>query len=227
MISESTVFVVDDDENVRNAMRWLIEPAGYPVEAYATARDFLEGQDPSRPGCLIVDVRLPGMSGFELLEHVVNRKPSIPVIVITGYGDVRAAVRAMKCGALDFIEKPFDNDVLLRRIREAVELDRHNRAEHTCRSVISARVGKLTRREREVMNLVVNGLPNKAIAAELHVSQKTVEAHRANTMRKMQANSLPDLVRFAHVAEEMNGQAASFTDRYIEHESEPSTVEFA
>ena len=208
MESEPTVFVVDDDNDVRDSLRWLIESAGFHVETHATPQAFLESYRPGAPGCVVVDLRMPGMSGIDLQEKLSGKEPSIPVIVITAFGDVATAVRAMKSGAVDFLEKPFDSQALVARIRDAVALDADRRAEHEERAKVMARAARLTRREREVMGLVVRGLPNKAIAAELHISQKTVEAHRASTMKKMKAQSLPDLVRYAEMMTESGSAGA-------------------
>ena len=197
-----TVFVVDDDETVRNFMRMLIQPTGIRMEAHSTADEFLDVYDSSRPGCLVVDVRLPGMSGIELYDRLRTMKSEIPVIVITGYGDVGMAVQAMKRGAFDFFQKPFDGQTVLQRVREALKLDASRREERARRKVIVERAKRLTPREREVMGMVVSGLPNKTVAVRLQVSQKTVEAHRASAMRKMEASSLPDLVRYAEMVSE-------------------------
>lgn len=207
MVCQPTVFVIDDDAAVRDSLRCLIGSAGFGVQTHRTAQDFLDTYDSSIPGCLLVDIHLPGMSGFELQDHIAREEPAPPIIVITGHGDVPSAVRALKHGAMDFIEKPFDDRVLLDRVREAIALDARNRSEHMQRCVLLNRARRLTRREREVMNLVVRGLPNKAIASRLFVSQKTVEAHRASAMRKMEAHSLPELVRFAEIVGRDGGAA--------------------
>ena len=204
MAAEPTVFVVDDDKSVRDFLRALIESVGIRVETYSTANEFLEGYDSAKPGCLLVDVRLPGMSGIDLQQRLKAMKIMIPVILITGFGDVEMAVDAMKRGAFDFFEKPFDSQTVLNRVREAIALEVKNREEHARRAVVMERSKRLTPREREVMNMVVNGLANKAVAAQLRVSQKTVEAHRASAMHKMEASSLPELVRFAEIVTDSN-----------------------
>ena len=209
MRSDPTVFVVDDDNDVRDSLRWLIESVGYHVETHATPQAFLETYHPGTPGCVVVDLRMPGMSGIDLQEKLSVNQPSIPVIVITAFGNVATAVRAMKSGAVDFLEKPFNSQTLVARIRDAVALDADRRSEHEELAKVMACAARLTRREREVMDLVVRGLPNKAIAAELHISQKTVEAHRASTMKKMKAQSLPDLVRSAEMVMESGGAGAA------------------
>ncbi len=190
-----TVFVVDDDQAVRDSLRWLIESINLKVETYCSATDFINNYDPDRRGCLILDVRMPGMSGLDLHEKLLSEQIRIPIIFITGHGDVPMAVRAMKSGAVDFIGKPFNDQALLDRIQQAIELDNMNRIRDREREEVTARWRKLTPRERQVMELVVSGKSNKAIAAMLGVSSKTVEAHRAKFMEKMQVNSLPDLMR--------------------------------
>jgi RNA polymerase sigma factor (sigma-70 family) len=201
MAGEATVFVVDDDRAMRDSLRWLIESIGMRVLAYESATDFLREYDPERPGCLILDVRMPGMSGLELHERLKRYEMTVPVIFITGHGDVPMAVRAMKAGAVDFISKPFHDQTLLDRVQQAVERDRQNRLKRAERLEIYARWTKLTPREREVMEMVIAGHSNKSIASRLGVSSKTVEAHRAKFMEKMRANSLPDLMRLTLTAE--------------------------
>lgn len=195
MIKDATVFVVDDDRAVRDSLRWLIESIGMKVATFESATDFLAVFDPECPGCLVLDVRMPGMSGLELHERLKRHDSLIPIIYITGHGDVPMAVRAMKAGAVDFVSKPFNDQALLDRIQQAVERDRQNRSKQNERQEIYTRWAKLTPREREVMDMVIAGHSNKSIAARLGVSSKTVEAHRAKFMEKMRANSLPDLMR--------------------------------
>lgn len=199
MVTEPTVFIVDDDAAVRDSLRWLVESVGLNVEPYATAREFLDVYDSSRPGCLVLDVRMPAMSGLDLQEELAAREPTSPIVFITGYGDVPAAVRAMRKGAVDFIEKPFSDQVLLDRIQRCIELDARNRRDHARGAKILARFAVLTRRERQVMDLVVAGKSNKATARQLGISGKTIETHRAKVMQKMQAKSLADLVRMAAI----------------------------
>lgn len=196
MSTEPTVFVVDDEAAMRDSLRWLLQSVGLSVETYATGEEFLKGYDPQRPGCLVLDVRMPGMSGLSLQEALLARNIHLPVIIITGYAEVPTAVRALKTGAIDFIEKPFSDDVLLERVRQAIEQDRHVREEQAKCAEVEARFAQLTPRERQVMALVINGKANKIIAAELGLSPKTVEVHRANVMSKMGADSVADLVRF-------------------------------
>ncbi len=203
---ESTVFVVDDDDAVRDSMRWLVESIGLPVETYASAREFLETHDPNRPGCLVLDVRMPGMSGLDLQEKLHENGIVIPIIVVTGHGDVPTAVRAIKAGAVEFIEKPVNDQLLLDTIQRCIEKDTEYRQESATRSVIAARYMSLTPREREVMAQVVAGEPNKMIARNLDLSAKTIEAHRAAVMRKMEADSLANLVHMAIACEDQQEQ---------------------
>jgi len=200
MSRELTVFVVDDDQAMRNSLKWLIESVGMQVETFGSAQAFLDAYYPARGGCLLVDVRMPGMSGLELQAYLTRREIGIPVIIITGHGDVSMAVKAMKVGAVDFIEKPFDDEELLNSIRNALQHDQKQRALRAQRNDIAARVAELTPREHEVMTLVTDGKSNKEIAVELGVSAKTVEVHRARMMDKMRADSLAELVRMALLA---------------------------
>ena len=200
MQSNPTVFVVDDDPAIRESLRWLIESVGLNVKIFATAQDFLEGYDPSLAGCLVLDIRMPGMSGLDLQNELVARKVNIPILIITGHAEVPVAVRAMKAGALDFIEKPFSDQLLLDRIRRAIEADAEFRRVHSQRAAVAARLAGLTPREREVMDLVIAGKANKVIASELGLSPKTIEVHRAHVMKKMQVDSLADLVRVGMVS---------------------------
>lgn len=205
-----TVYVVDDDHAVRESLQWLIESVGLPVETFDSAKAFLTRCEtgPVR-GCLVVDVRLPGVSGLDLQDQLRERGLYLPTIVITGHGDVPVAVRAMKAGALDFIEKPFSDQTLLDRIREAMDKDEQLHALRARCDVLVERYDRLTNREREVMQLVVAGRLNKQIAAELGLSHKTIEVHRAHVMDKMQADSLADLVRMAVVLEEQGTAEAA------------------
>ena len=192
---EPAVFVVDDDAAVRRFLGGLIESVELCVEAYASAQDFLEAYEPGRPGCLVLDVRMPGMSGLELQRELTDRAIDLPVIVLTGHGNVQVAVHAMKAGAVDFIEKPFDNELLLDRIQKAVAKNVHAASERVRRNEIAVRLQQLTPRERQVLDLVISGETNKGVARHLDISERTVEIHRANVMRKMRATSLADLVR--------------------------------
>jgi two-component system, LuxR family, response regulator FixJ len=198
MTTEATVFVVDDDPAVRKALRWLIESVGLRVEAFATAQEFLDANgDLDRPGCLVLDIRMPGISGLELQKKLGEQQISLPVIVITGHADVPMAVQALKGGAIDFLEKPVSEQMLVDRIHQALERDAQARLARARRSAVEGKLARLTPREREVFELVVAGKSNKAIAGILGVTSKTVEAHRAQLMRKMQADNLADLVRMS------------------------------
>ncbi len=194
---QPTVFVVDDDEAMRNSLRWLIESVDLPVQCHDSAESFLESYYPGRSGCLLLDVRMPGMSGLELQEYLKRNEINIPVIVITGHGDVPMSVRAMKEGAIDFIEKPFNDELLLDAIRNALALDARQREKQALRAELASRLALLTPREHEVMGMVTAGRSNKEIAGALGVSAKTVEAHRAKVMDKMKAGSLAELVRMS------------------------------
>ncbi|MES9900741.1 MAG: response regulator [Sedimenticola sp.] len=200
MNNKATVFVVDDDQAMRSSLKWLIETVGMKVEVFASADEFIRGYYPGRAGCLLLDVRMPGMSGLELQEYFIEQQIRIPIIIITGHGDVPMAVRAMKVGAVDFIEKPFNDELLLDSIRNALALDVEQRSQQSEQAEIATRLAHLTPREHEVMEMVTNGRANKEIAAELGVSAKTVEAHRARVMEKMEAASLADLVKMAIAA---------------------------
>jgi FixJ family two-component response regulator len=190
-----TVFIVDDDEAVRSSLRLLIKSVGLAPTALGSAREFLDKYDPMQPGCLVLDVRMPEMSGIELQEQLNRQGAVIPVIFITGHGDVPMAVEAMQAGAFDFLQKPFRDQDLIDRIQRALEKDRTNRAALSERSLIRERMESLTPREREVLQMVSTGKPNKVMAADLGVSQRTVEIHRARVMEKMGAASLAQLVR--------------------------------
>lgn len=189
-----TVFVVDDDQAVRQSLEMLLRSVGMSAATFASAEEFLEAYDSNAPGCLVLDVRMPGTSGLELQKKLKDRGCLIPVIVITGHGDVPVAVSAMKEGALDFIQKPFSKQLLLERIKDALAEDVRLREQNANQRRIESRVGSLTAREKEVMQLVAAGLSNKQMAVRLGVSQKTVEVHRAHVMHKMQVDSLAQLV---------------------------------
>jgi two-component system response regulator FixJ len=190
-----TIFVVDDDEGVRNSLRFLLKSVGLTTRALASAKEFLDFYQPDIHGCLVLDVRMPGMSGLELQEQLNLRGATIPVIFITGHGDVPMAVEALQHGAFDFLQKPFRDQDLIDRIQRALERDAHNRTALSQHEKISVRLASLTPREREVLTLMTRGKPNKIMAAELGVSQRTVEIHRARVMEKSGAASLAQLVR--------------------------------
>lgn len=176
-----------------------MKSVGHDYEIYHSANDFLEGHGNDRAGCLVLDIRMPGLGGLELQEKLNEMGSTLPIIFITGHGDVPMAVEAMQKGAVDFIQKPFRDQELLERISEALKTDQKRRSARDQKAAVVEHLGKLTKREREVMDLVVTGKPNKVIAYELGVSQRTVEIHRARVMEKMQARSLADLVRM-HLA---------------------------
>ena len=189
------VFVIDDDPAMRDSLRCLLESVELEVRTYESAAKFLDGFKRIRPSCLVLDVRMPGLSGLDLQEELVRRQLLMPVIMISGHGDVPVAVRAMRAGAVDFIEKPFSDQLLLDRVRHAMEQDRSESAADNRRWEVEACLEQLTPREREVMGQVVAGKSNRQIAEDLGLSQKTVEIHRARVMAKMEVKSLPELVR--------------------------------
>ena len=191
----AVVFVVDDDEAVRDSLGMLLESVDLPCRTFASATEFLEQHDPDQHSCLVADIRMPGMSGLELQEELNRRSSTIPILFITGHGDVPMAVDAMKSGALDFIQKPFRDQDLLDRINQALEKDEESREDNRELSETRSRIARLTARETEVMHRVVQGQANKVIALDLGVSQRTVEIHRARVMQKMGARSLAELVR--------------------------------
>jgi two-component system, LuxR family, response regulator FixJ len=190
-----TVIVIDDDEAVRSSLKLLLRSVKLPVSVYASAQEFLPKYTLDQPGCMIVDVRMPGMSGLELQQQLNLRGAMIPVIFITGHGDIPMAVEAMRYGAFDFLQKPFRDQDLLDRVQRALEKDAKNRREFARSDRIRELYDLLTPREREVLELVTSGKLNKVMAVELGVSQRTIEIHRARVMEKMQANSLAQLVR--------------------------------
>jgi two-component system response regulator FixJ len=191
----STVYIVDDDQAIRHAMELLMRSVGLDYEIFHSGDDFLAGHTNDRAGCLVLDIRMPGLGGLELQEKLNEMGSTLPIIFITGHGDVPMAVEAMQKGAVDFIQKPFRDQELLDQISEALKTDQERRSARDQKAEVSNRLEKLTKREREVMDLVVTGKPNKVIAYELGVSQRTVEIHRARVMEKMEARSLADLVR--------------------------------
>jgi FixJ family two-component response regulator len=199
---QPTVFIIDDEPAVRQSVRWLVESVALNVETFATAQEFLDKYDPSRPGCVLTDIRMPGMCGLTLQEQLRENGCIIPVIVMTGHGDVPTAVRAMKNGAVDFIEKPFNDQELLDLLHSSIQLDRRNRQVREERQIALSKYNALTPREKEVMGLVVDGHSNKEIARDLDISPKTVEAHRAKLMEKMQAGSVAELTKLAAVCNE-------------------------
>lgn len=191
------VFVIDDDPSVRQALSRLIRSVGLGVEAFASAQEFLDYSRPQCPGCLVLDIRLPGLSGLDLQKELAAAGKSLPIVFITGHGTILMSVQAMKAGAVDFLEKPFDDQVFLDAIHRAIERDRVTCRERNEKMKITKRVEKLTPREREVLALVVQGRLNRQIGAALGTAEKTVKVHRARVMQKMQAGSLAELVRLA------------------------------
>lgn len=194
------VFVVDDDEAVCESLRLLIGDIGLEVRTFTSAREFLGRYEASRPGCLVLDVRMSGMSGLELQSRLRELGIYIPTIIITGHADVPMAVEAMKAGAMDFIEKPFRDQVLLDGIQKAIDLDLRVRRQHRERQDVRARIQLLTQREKEVMDRLVAGKSNKNIAFDLGISQKTVDFHRANILEKIGVSSVVELVRLTQKA---------------------------
>jgi len=195
MNNNSTVFVVDDDQEVREALQLLMESVGLPVETFGSSQEYLEQFDPERPGCLVLDIRMPGMSGLELQARLAAENIHPPIVMITGHGDVPMAVRAVQAGAVDFVQKPFNDQALLDSVHRAIQQDAVQRGEASKLRDIQERLDRLTPREREVLDLVVAGKRNKVIAAEMNISQSTVEAHRAKVMEKIEADTLSSLMR--------------------------------
>jgi len=196
MDTKAIVYVIDDDASVRKSLARLIRSEGLDVDTFSSARDFLLFNPPDRPGCLLLDLQMPGMTGLELQEALTVAKRSIPVIFITGFGNVPASVQAMKAGAVDFLEKPFADKTLLDVIRRAIQCDIQSRRTNRELSAVRKSWGTLTKREKEVFDLVVTGMLNKQIAFQLGITEKTIKVHRARIMQKMGAQSLADLVRF-------------------------------
>jgi len=194
---EPTVYLVDDDPGVRRSAKELIESIGLRVEAFASAREFLEAQRPDVPSCLVLDIRLPGLSGLDLQRELGKTSNPLPIIFISGHGDIPMTVQAMKAGAVEFLPKPFRDQQLLDAISHAIERDRLAREERRAVAELRQRHDSLTPREREVMTFVVKGLLNKQVGAELGMSETTVKLHRGQVMQKMKADSLADLVRMA------------------------------
>lgn len=199
-MADPLIYIVDDDEALRNSLVWLLEPLGYNVLPFASAREFLAAFADHETACLVTDVRMPGMSGLELNDELRRRGATLPVIVMTGHGDVPMAVRAMRAGALDFIEKPLDNQLLVDRINEALRLSAGRQKELEQTRDLRERIAALTPRECEVARAVAGGKQNKAIAFDLGISQKTVEIHRHNAMTKLGASTAADLARLLTLA---------------------------
>ena len=201
MKAEFSVYIVDDDLDMRRLCAHLLGSVGIPVELFENAEAFLQAELSDRQGVLLTDVRMPGISGLELIETLARRNTSLTMLVYSGYADVPMAVRALKAGAVEFLQKPFNQQELLEKIRQAREVSRQMREVRVRRGEVSSRMAILSPREREVFKLIVTGKPNKLVANELTLSEKTVEIHRANVMRKMEADSFAHLVRMAVITE--------------------------
>jgi FixJ family two-component response regulator len=191
------IFVVDDDPSVRDALEDLLSTAGLEVRTFASTQEFLQSTKPDTPGCLVLDLKMPGMSGLDFQRELIEAKSPLPIIFITGHGDVATSVQAMKAGAIEFLTKPFLDRDLLDAIQRGLEIDRERRRATAAVQELRERFGALTERQREIMALVVSGRANKQIAAELDLSEITVKVHRGRVMRQMQATSLAELVRMA------------------------------
>lgn len=197
---EVIIYIVDDDASVRKGLEWLIRSVGYHVQTFASANDFLRHDIPDTLGCLVLDLRMPGMSGLDLQEKLQSAQVNIPIIFLTAHGSVPTSVRAMKGGAIDFLEKPVDEQILLDAIHQAIEKDKRAKLQQAEIQNIMKRVNSLTPRELEIFDCVVTGMINKQIAYNLNISEKTVKIHRSRVMEKMRANSLAELVRLAEKA---------------------------
>lgn len=204
-----TVFLVDDDSGVRDALTQMLEADALQVRSFGSAEEFLVACNPEQPGCLVLDVRLPGLTGPELQQRLRERGASWPIIFLTGYGDVPTSVETLKAGAMDFLEKPVLGGLLSERVRAALKLDDTQRTAGAARGEVRARFGQLTPREQEVMDLVAQGISNKEIARTLRISHRTVETHRARVMRKMGAGSLLQLVKMAESVRPLARSSAS------------------
>jgi len=200
MADNAVVHVIDDDEALRESLTFLLNTAHFEVRTYESAQSFLDALPRAAPGCIITDMRMPGMTGLDLLRRVKSLEAGFPVIVVTGHGDVPLAVEAMKLGAVEFLEKPFDDDTLLAAVRAALSLHEREAQREAEKTEIHGRIDALSNRERQVLGGLVAGHPNKTIAYDLGISPRTVEIYRANVMTKMQAASLSDLVRMALIA---------------------------
>ena len=196
------VHIVEDDEAVRESLQLVLESIGYRVSVYDSANRFIEAWNPDMAGCLVLDIRMPGMNGMELQRRLNERNSILPIIFVTGHGDVPMAVEAMQQGAVDFVQKPYREQELLEKIERAFRLDAENRQSLQSRQDITVRLSSLTPRELEVLRLMVEGKANKVIAIDLSISQRTVEIHRARVMEKLGANSLAHLVRMVMAADE-------------------------
>ena len=203
----ATIFIVDDDQSVRTALARLMRSAGLHAETFASAKEFLEREHPDGPGCMVLDLSMPGSTGLELQQDMAAADIDLPIVFLTGHGNVPSSVKALKSGAVDFLEKPVDEDRLLSAIKDAVEQDIRTRRDRDKLSEIRGRVARLTRRELQVFRLVVQGKLNKQAAGELGMSEKTVKVHRARVMQKMEADSLAELVLLAKRAGEVSSDS--------------------
>jgi two-component system, LuxR family, response regulator FixJ len=194
---EPTVYIVDDDPDMRDSLRWLMSTVGLAVETFGSAEEFLRELAPRGPGCLVFDVRMPGTSGLDLFEELTARGDCMPVIFITAHADVPMAIRAMKSGAVEFVEKPFNRQTLLEKVQRAIKDDISRRALQANREAIHARFRRLTDKEREVLALIMDGRPNKAIASILAITARAVEMRRASLMKKLGTQSLVEMMRLA------------------------------
>ena len=197
--SNATVCIVDDDTAVRESLEWLIESIDLPVKTFSNGMAFLDSDSPFEPGCVILDIRMPGLSGIDVFEELKSRSSSLPVIFLTGHGDVHLAVRAMKAGAFDFVEKPFNDQLLLDVVQKAIKDDADTASLRGELGVINERLNNLTSREKQVLDGVVSGGSNKLIAGDLKLSEKTIEFHRSKMMEKMAAESLAHLIQMVTI----------------------------
>jgi len=200
------VSVVDDDDNVRESLAALLGSLQLDVECFACPREFLSTYSPERPGCIVLDLRMPQLTGLEVIQELSRRRYHAPVIMISGHGDIPAAVSAMKAGAVDFLEKPYRGTALLEAVRRALEIDANNRKSHANRDTLMARFRALSEEERSVLALTADGKPDKAIAMKLDLSLRTIQMRRASVMQKMEAGSRAELIRLAHLIDQMLSQ---------------------
>ena len=207
MIEKQTVYVVDDDAGMRKSLGMLLDSAGLSAEPFESAKAFLAGFDSRRSGCLVLDIKMPEMSGLELQEHLVKAGITIPIIVISAHADVTSAVRAMKMGSFDFIEKPYAPEKILDKIQEALDFDQQNRAEREWRASVQKLMQAVTEREREILDLVVAGKPSKQIASELGITVSTVDNHRAKLLKKLKAETTADLLRITLSADGISSRS--------------------
>ncbi len=205
MSEAPTVSVVDDDEQVRESLAALIQSMDLDVECYASGREFLDNYTHSRPGCIVLDLRMPQLSGLEVIDVLLERSVHVPIIMISGHGDIPAAVSAMKAGAIDFLEKPYRGAALMESVRRAIELDVRNRRTEAERGQLLERYATLTPEEQEVLRLTVEGKPDKALVAKLDLSLRTIQLRRASVMRKLNAHSRAELIRMAQSLEQRPG----------------------